>query len=175
MSKKLVLFIPSIESGGVEKNFFNICNFLSHHYKKIFVITSDTKFKNNFEKNVILISPKSNYWAKKGRLKKTIISLFLLIKHFFNQEVVVFSFQSNIIAIVISKILGFKILIRLNTSVRKYIKGIIKKNFFKFFYKLSDEIIVNSKYFKRELSQILYLNSVLIYNPSKLINKKKKN
>ena len=103
MSKKLVLFIPSIESGGVEKNFFNICNFLSHHYKKIFVITSDTKFKNNFEKNVILISPKSNYWAKKGRLKKTIISLFLLIKHFFNQEVVVFSFQSNIIAIVISK------------------------------------------------------------------------
>ena len=28
-NKKIVIFIPSIESGGVEKNLFNITNFLS--------------------------------------------------------------------------------------------------------------------------------------------------
>jgi len=38
--KKLILFMPSIEGGGVEKNFFIIANFLSKKIKNLSVITT---------------------------------------------------------------------------------------------------------------------------------------
>ena len=174
MQKKIILFIPSIENGGVEKNFFLISNFLSKYFDKIFIITSDKKFKNSFKKNIIVICPKTRFWEKKNRLLKTIISIFLLIKNFFNQDIVLLSFQSNIAAITISKILGFKILIRLNTSLKKYLNSYIKKKIFKFFYYLADEIIVNSLSFKRELKSNLDLRSLLIYNSLSNISKDKK-
>jgi hypothetical protein len=33
MSKKIIMFMPSIEGGGVEKNFFIIANYLSNFKK----------------------------------------------------------------------------------------------------------------------------------------------
>ena len=38
--KKLIIFIPSIEGGGLEKNFLLVTNFLSKTFNKITVITS---------------------------------------------------------------------------------------------------------------------------------------
>ena len=174
MSKKIILFIPSIEKGGVEKNFFLISNFLSSYFDEIFIITADKKLQNKFRKNIKVISPKSSYWEKKNRFLKTAISSLLLIKNFFNENVVILSFQSNIPAILISKIFKFNILIRLNTSLKKYLKNYIKKMIFKFFYNFADEIIVNSLSFKKELKNNLNLNSSLIYNSHKKSNKNKK-
>ena len=74
------------------------------------------------------------------------------------------SFQSNLTSIIISKILRFRVLIRLNTSLKKYLDNFFKRIFFKFFYSLSDTIIVNSKFFQKELSNELNLKSHLIYN-----------
>ena len=42
-NKELLVFIPSIEDGGVEKNLFIILNFLSKKFKKILLITYDKK------------------------------------------------------------------------------------------------------------------------------------
>ena len=39
MNSKIVVFIPSIEGGGVEKNLFLICNYLSRKVDKLKVIT----------------------------------------------------------------------------------------------------------------------------------------
>ena len=38
--KKLIIFFPSIEKGGVEKNLFIISDFLSKKIKNISIITS---------------------------------------------------------------------------------------------------------------------------------------
>ncbi len=173
MKKKIVLYIPSIEGGGVEKNFFLVTNYLSKKYKKIFIVTADKKFKKNFSKNIFLISPKSDKWSKKSRIMKTLISIFLLIKYFKAKELIIISFQSNISSILVSKIFGYKIIIRLNTSLKKYIDNSLKKYFYKFFYNLADEIIVNSKYFKKEVKQFLNLKSILIYNSNQNSGKRK--
>ena len=87
----------------------------------------------------------------------------MLIKNFWSSRAVILSFQSNITSIIIAKILGFKILIRLNTSLKKYLKNFLKRITFKFFYSFSDIIIVNSKFFQKELNQV-NLRSHLIYN-----------
>ena len=39
IQKRLILFIPSIEGGGVEKNLFIISNYLKDKIKKISVIS----------------------------------------------------------------------------------------------------------------------------------------
>ena len=71
-----------------------------------------------------------------------------------------------------SKILRFRVLIRLNTSLKKYFNNFFKRIIFKFFYSLSDIIIVNSKFFQKELNEI-NLKSHLIYNLNSYIKKKK--
>ena len=39
--KKLIIFIPSVEGGGVEKNFFLVSNYLSQRFRNVSVITAD--------------------------------------------------------------------------------------------------------------------------------------
>ena len=164
MLKKIILFIPSIERGGVEKNLFIISKYLIKKNKNVYIVTSNTDYKDSFDKNIKVICPKSNKWINKNRIIKTFISIALLIGSFYNNRVLIISFQSNIVAILISKLFKFKIIIRLNTSIKKYIDGNLVSFFYKFFYNLSDEIIVNSISFKKELKSFLNLNSTLIYN-----------
>lgn len=176
MNREIVLFIPSIERGGVEKNFFLITKFLQKKFKKIFIVTSNTNYKNQFNKNIQVICPNSFFWINKKRFLKTIISSILLIKNFYKKDVTILSFQSNVYVILIAKLLKFKIIVRLNTSIKKYIKSNFKKFFFRLIYNLADKIIVNSIYFKKEVKSELKINSYLIYNslePSKLKKKLK--
>ena len=49
MKKKLIIFMPSIEGGGVEKNMFIVSNYLSQKFK-VSVITISKKFKKKFSK-----------------------------------------------------------------------------------------------------------------------------
>ncbi len=162
MKKNIVFFIPSIEGGGVEKNFFLLLRFLIKKFDKIYVISVHKKiFRNN--KKIIQISPSSKLYFNRGRLIKTLICLWLLIKNFIFKNTVVLSFQSNVPVIILSKILGFKVLVRLNTSLKKYIDNFLKKFFFKTVYSFSDKIVVNSREFKNELRAI-NINSILIYN-----------
>lgn len=48
MKKELVIFNPSIEDGGVEKNLFIISNYLCKKISEISIISSDIKKKNIF-------------------------------------------------------------------------------------------------------------------------------
>ena len=51
-SKNIVIFMPSIEKGGADKNLFVISNFLSKKFKNISIITAykvdQNKFDNQF-------------------------------------------------------------------------------------------------------------------------------
>ena len=171
MKKKVIFYIPSIEGGGVEKNFYLLIKYLPKHIGKIHIITANKQ--NNNSRNINYVCPNSEYWSKRNRTLKNIICIYLLIKNFWSSKAVILSFQSNLTSIIVSKILGFKVLIRLNTSLKKYLSHFLKKIIFKFFYSLSDVIIVNSKFFQKELNEV-NLKSHLIYNLNTPEKKRKK-
>ncbi len=172
MRKKIIFYIPSIEAAGVEKNLNLLIKYLPKQIGKINVITANKKNSNS--KNVKYICPNSNYWNNKNRTLKNIICVYLLIKNFWSSKAVILSFQSNLTSIIVSKILRFRVLIRLNTSLKKYLNNFFKRVTFKFFYSLSDIIIVNSKFFKKELLNEANLKSHIIYNLNIYEKKRKK-
>ena len=52
--RKIILFFPSIEDGGVEKNFFIIANYLASKQKNISLITASRNLKQKLRKiNII--------------------------------------------------------------------------------------------------------------------------
>ena len=66
MREKIIFYIPSIEGGGVEKNFFLICNYLSRKVDKLKVITISKKFRKKFSKSIEIITYPSNFFDKLG-------------------------------------------------------------------------------------------------------------
>ena len=82
--KHLILFMPSIEGGGVEKNLFIISNYLGKKIPNSILITGNKSFNSKFE-NLKVINPKinvENLLGKKASLYKTI--LFHLIEKYLN-------------------------------------------------------------------------------------------
>ena len=168
--KKLVIYIPSIEAGGVEKNLFYISNYLSKKKFDICIVTANKNYKKFFDKKIKFICPNSMKWNNSSRIIKTFICLGLILTKLSLNNISIFSFQSNVSAIILSKLFNLKVIIRLNTSTDKYINNFIKSFFFKVIYSMSDEIIVNSLEFKKNLKKILKLNSTEILNPIKTEN-----
>ncbi|MGL3827289.1 glycosyltransferase involved in cell wall biosynthesis [Candidatus Pelagibacter ubique HIMB4] len=169
--------MPSIEKGGVEKNFFIVSNFLSKKFNKISVISISKKYKGKFNKSINLISLNSNCWDKCSRRIKFLLSLFLLIKEILkNRNTLVFSFQANIYTIFICKIFSIKNIVRCNSSPTGWSKNFFKQFLYKFYLNKADKVMVNSKEFKRELKKKFNVNSICIYNPldtKEIINKSK--
>ena len=174
-SKEVVVFHPSIEGAGVEKNLYLIINYLSQKLKKVSLITCDEK-KNKFSKKVNIIRPFLNVDKNSGRpIKYFLCILYLIIYCIFkNNKFVVLSFQANIYAIIICKIFNIKIISRSNSSPSGWSKNLFKNLIFNFFLKTADEIIVNSIDFKNELDKKFNLKSILILNPFNFKEIKKK-
>ena len=140
--KKLIVLIPSIEGGGVEKNFFLIANYLSQYLKDITVITTDKSIRKRINKKINIIAPQSNFWSRQTRLIKYLLCLYkLLLFALQNKNILIFSFQANVYAIILSKILRIKIITRSNSSSEGWSKNIIKKFLYKIFLNLSDQVI----------------------------------
>ena len=77
MPRRIIMFMPSIEGGGVEKNFFIVANYLIK-FNKISVITISNQFRKKFDKRIKFISFKSNLWDKFSRRTKYFLALILL-------------------------------------------------------------------------------------------------
>ena len=170
MKKSLIIFMPTVEGGGVEKNFFIISNYLCVKFDDITVITSSILLKNKLNKKIKIISPNSNIFNSFGRRLKFLISIYYLIKEILkNRNSTVFCFQGILYCTIFCKLFSTKIIIRSNSSPSGWSKNIIKKHLYKIIYGWSDTIIVNSLDFKRELKKKFNLSSICIYNP---LNKK---
>jgi glycosyltransferase involved in cell wall biosynthesis len=163
--KNLIIFIPSIEKAGVEKNLFILSNYFSKHIKDVYLVTANSNYKKNFNKKIKIICPKTKFFNNQSRLIKTICCFFLILNFIKGKEYVLFSFQQNLFAAIISKIFSLNLIIRLNTSPNKYINKNYQKIIFRTIYKSADEIIVNSKDFKKDLKKKLKIKSNYIYNP----------
>ena len=162
-NKRIIFFCPSMEEGGVEKNLINICNGLSLD-RKISIITANKNKKKYFKNKIEFISSTSNFYNSKIRLIKSLFCIYLLLKKHQDKEAILVSFQSNILAIIFSKLLNYKIIIRLNQSPNNYAKNYFKRKLMGYFYKKANKIIVNSLEFKREIKEYFNLNSTTVYN-----------
>ncbi len=163
---KLLIFIPSIEDGGVEKNLYLITNYLIEKGLDVSLITANKEKKNCFNKKLKFISAKNNFWSKKGRFLKTIYCFYLLLKFYFkDQNFLILSFQANIYAIFFSIILNLKIVTRSNTAPGGWSSNILKRLIFNISFKYPVEIIVNSFDFKKQLDKEFNIKSTCIYNP----------
>mgnify|MGYP001215665263 CR=1 FL=1 len=171
MKKKLVIFMPSIEGGGVEKNLFIVSNFLAKKLNKIFIISASLKYKSKFNKNINFVGPKSKIWDTKSRRTKYFVCLFLLLKQIIkNKNILVFAFQANIYCIIICKLFGVKIITRSNSAPAGWSKNIFKKLIFKYFLNIADLVVANSQKFVLSLKKEFNLDALCIYNPLDIDN-----
>ena len=166
MQKKLILFMPLIGGGGVEKNLYIISDFLSKKYNNIYVCTCSKKTKKKFNKKIKFITTNSDLSNKLSLRLQYLIGLFLLIKFLMkNKNSIVFAFQANIYCILLCKLLGVKIIVRSNSSPSGWYHNFLKKIIYKKIISIADAVIVNSKEFKKEMENKFEIKVHCIYNP----------
>ena len=136
MKKKIIIFMPSIEGGGVEKNVFIVSNYLAKKFNGISLITISKKYKSKFNKLVDVKTLSSYFWDNLPRRLKYFLALSLLIFELIkDRNKIVFSFQANIYCIIICKLLSIKVIVRSNSAPFGWSKIHLKKNCTIFFKK----------------------------------------
>ncbi len=168
--KKIIIFMPTIEGGGVEKNFFLITNYLASKFKSISVISLTNSYKNKLNPKIKFISFENKFLKLMSRRMKFVISLILLFKEIkSNRNSLVLCFQGLVYCTILCRLLSTKVIIRSNSSPSGWSDNFIKKILYKIIYSMANKIIVNSENFKKELKSKFNLDSECIYNP---LNKK---
>jgi glycosyltransferase involved in cell wall biosynthesis len=174
---KLLIFIPSIENGGVEKNLFIVTNYLKKNGIEIEILTCNRNYSKRFNNGIKFIGPKSEFWFNKSRVAKYI---YCLIALFFNlifrkNKPLLFAFQANIYAIIIAKILNTKIITRSNSAPAGWSTNSLKLFLYKFLINLADGVMVNSLEFKKSFEKKFNIKVQCIYNPfdKNFVRKKK--
>tara|TARA_B110000259_G_scaffold63881_1_gene75412 strand:- start:1077 stop:2174 length:1098 start_codon:yes stop_codon:yes gene_type:complete len=182
MKKELIVFIPSIEDGGVEKNLFEVSNYLSKNKINLEILTCNNNMSTNFSKEIKFIGTKNTFWQNKNRSIKYLACLIVL---FFNlikrkKKPLVFAFQANMYATIIAKVLNTKIITRSNSAPAGWSQNLIKSLIYKFCINLANEVMVNSTEFKKLFEKKFQVKVTCIYNPfnkffiRNKLNKKKK-
>jgi len=166
MKKNVLIFMPLIDGGGVEKNLFLVSNFFIKKFKKVTLITISKNYKKKFHKSIKFTSLSLNIWSKFGKKFQYFLALILLIKEILNNKnLIVFSFQANIYCIVICKLFGVKVISRSNTAPIGWSKNWFKRNVFRIILNLADKVMVNSIEFKKDLKKEFNVEAICIYNP----------
>ena len=167
MKKNLLIYIPSIEDGGVEKNLYIISKYLSKKSINISLLTCNFNKKHFFNKSIFYLGPKNNFWNERSRKIKNLkcmITLFFNLM-FFNKNYVIFAFQSSITATIIGKIFGNKVITRANSSPSGFTNNALYLWLYSFFISFSDAVIVNSNEFSKLFFKTFGKRPITIYNP----------
>jgi glycosyltransferase involved in cell wall biosynthesis len=184
--KKIIIFYPSFERGGVEIILLNLIKFFLKKKIEIVLITSNLKkgiFKNKlFKPKIVKVLP---FTLMPDRISKALTASKKLIselKKSNKKNTIVMSLQGSSLAILVSKFLGFKIIVRnaedaisstffaenkFQSLIILFLKIIL--------YNFSDKIISNSKGSGNSLKKIFIKEKKIfpIYNPYlKKINNK---
>ena len=180
--QNVLLFIPNIERGGIEKNLVILSNYFFKKNYNVEIICGkiSPEVKNKINKKIILI--KSKKFIKTTFLSNRLINtincfLYLLISYKFKNKQLILSFQDHPFSILISKLKKIPCVLRIANhplGSLKYFNNnlifFIKINIKKIFYFFASGIICNSKastlFFKK-----IYKNKKIIniYNPIQLI------
>ena len=98
--KTPIIFCPSIEDGGVEKNLYLISNYLINKLKNLTIVTANKDKKKKFRKNIKFLAPLMNFNNSSRRIK-ALICLFLIFNLLFNYGLSV-SLLFNLISVLFS-------------------------------------------------------------------------
>lgn len=176
---EIIFFYPSFEKGGATKILIKIINFFNKKNIKVILITSKIYKKFLYKKNLKIIKISKikylNFFPYRWNITfsaMVVLGIYLWRKKKF--KIKIFSMQSHLGAIVVSKIFNRKIIIRNSEELfgatkyadNKFLAFIVL--IFKIlFYNLCDQIIAISKKSENSLKKIvLNKNKVLlIYNP----------
>ena len=173
--KNLIIFMPFIGIGGVEKNLFIISNYLIKKVKSLSICTSSNKYKKKFDRKIRFISPQKKKFDNSNIRIKYILCLFLLLKLFLrNRNFTVISFQANIYCILLCKLFNVQIIVRSNSSPSGWYHNNFKKFIYKKIISLADEVIVNSDDFKQEMEKKFNIKVTCIFNPLNVSEIKKR-
>ena len=187
--KNIIVLYPSFERGGATANLINFVNACDKKKIKIYLITNITRkdqkklFNNSIK--IIKIDDRSNTNSFRRFYTSIFSSLKLikLLKSIETKNSLVFSFQSHILPILITKLFGRKIIFRNSEDIigaTKYAENKLTAYLIFFlkllFYNFSDGIITNSTKSKESLDKIIIKKKTkLIFNPYlKKIDKNKK-
>ena len=184
--KKIIIFYPSFERGGVEIILLNLINFFLKKKIKIVLITSNIKkgiFKNKLFQSRII--KKKSFEIIPDRISKAFTASKVLINELQKSNTsntIVLSLQGSSLAILVSKFLGFKIIVRnaedaISSTLfaENKIQSLIILFLKIILYNFSDKIISNSKGSGNSLKKIFIKEKKIfpIYNPYlKKINNK---
>jgi len=174
VAKKIYLFCPSINDGGLEKTLSIYANFLTNTFQ-VHLITNT--FNNNrlkiFNKKVKIINFKNKLFLK----NRIINNLFCVIKTLFLSEkhLIIFSFHDHFFWCLLKFFkFKFKLIIRTSTAIingknkseEEYLKKqFYLRNFITFFYRYTDLVITAAKNNKLFLkNKIRAKNVKIIYN-----------
>ena len=158
--------MPSIEIGGVEKNFLIISNYFSKKFKKVTVITTSVDSKKKFAHNINFVSYDKINLNKLSRRLKFFFGLFLLFFEIIkNRNNLIISFQANIYCSYLCKILGTKVIIRANSAPEGWSNNFLKNIIYKHALSIADKVVVNSQEFKKSLKKKFNIDAICIYNP----------
>ena len=161
---QIIYFFPDPQMGGVKKNFFLISRYLTTFFNQHFLITSN-KIDSKIDRKIKLIKI-SKFWSYiSRRLLFIVCSIKLFLVCLKKDKAIIFSFQGNFYAIIISILLRKKIIIRSNLSPQGWASSPFKIKVFKFLLSKADLIIVNSYDFKKEMRKVFGINPMTIYNP----------
>ncbi len=173
-NKHLILFMPFIGGGGVEKNLFLISNHLSKKFKKIKICTLSRNKLKKFNNKIKYLGPRKNFYEKLNIRLKYLICLIILFKFLIkNKNSTVLSFQANIYCIILCKFLNVKIIVRSNSSPSGWYHNNVKKIIYKFLISKADCVIVNSLEFKKQMERKFNIKVNCIFNPLDFKNIKK--
>lgn len=176
--KKIIIFYPSFERGGVEIILLNLIKFFLK--KKIEIVLITSNFKKGIIKNEIFqsrIVKERSFKIIPDRISKALTASKILVnelKKSNHKNTIVLSLQGSSLAILVSKLLGFKIIVRnaedaisstffaenkFQSLIVLFLKIIL--------YNLSDKIISNSKGSGNSLKKIFIKEKKIfpIYNP----------
>ena len=187
--KNIIVLYPSFERGGATANLINFVNACDKKKIKIYLITNITQKdqKKFFNKDIKIIKIDDrlniNYFKRSYTSIFSLLKLVKLFKRIETKNSLVFSFQSHILPILISKIFGRKIIFRNSEDIigaTKYADNKFTAYLIFFlkllFYNFSDGIITNSTKSKESLDKIIMKKKTkLIFNPYlKKISKNRK-
>lgn len=176
MVSKVIIFIPAIEKGGVERNALWTANELAkrgYEVDIVFARSADGQLeKLNSSVHCIKLQRREIPF-----LNQRLVDALAVKKEFAaylarqdKRDTIVLVFQSASIAINICKKYQIKVICRLSNhpSAVKYEKSILRKisELIKpYTYSNADQVIANSEKLSQDFGQIIHKNVVTIYNP----------
>ena len=177
MNKKIFIFIPSFESGGVERNAVIVANSLMEIGYDVSVVycrkinAQFTKLSKDIKKIKLNRLPYLPFIHERivDAVSSALFGFFVLQKIVDNKSVMI-SFQSNVVAIVLAKLLRVKVIVRLsnhysNVEFEKSKLRKISEYLKKILYKRADVVIANSQELADDYSRVLECPVQVVYNP----------